>query len=94
NLDRCLYLNCDIVVEDSLNLLYNIDLKDNYVGAVAESCNDAVNYYQNILECKKCFNAGILLLNLIKWRKKEVDKKLFFTTEVLKLQNKVKYVEQ
>ncbi|MBZ7937990.1 glycosyltransferase [Campylobacter molothri] len=90
NLNRCLYLDCDIIVEDSLNLLYNTDIKDNYIGAVLEFCSNALKYHQN----EQYFNLGVLLFDLIKWREKEIDKKIFFIMEVLKLQNKFTYQDQ
>ncbi|OLA94347.1 MAG: hypothetical protein BHW64_04290 [Candidatus Melainabacteria bacterium LEY3_CP_29_8] len=37
-LKKVLYLDCDIVVKDSLKDLWNVDLKDNYVAAVEDLC--------------------------------------------------------
>ena len=34
--NRIIYLDCDIVVNDSLSDLYNTDLEDNYVAGVID----------------------------------------------------------
>ena len=40
-LNKCFYFDCDIVVTDSLNAFWNIDLGENYIAAVEEFYEDA-----------------------------------------------------
>lgn len=76
NLSKLIYLDCDLVVKDDIENLYNIDLDDYYVAGVQDligRCNqqrlklDKTNYY---------INAGVLLMNLEKMRKEDVSNKL------------------
>lgn len=94
NLEKSLYLDCDLIVEDSLNLLWNTDLKDNYVGAVEEFWPGAKNYYKENFGINCSFNAGVLLINHKKWIEDNISEKLFFNTEVINLQGKNKWVDQ
>ena len=94
NLEKSLYLDCDIIIEDSLNLLYSIDLKDNYVGAIEEFWEYAENYYEKTYNTKKNFNAGVLLINNKKWLEDKIVERLFFNTEILNLQGTIRWVDQ
>ena len=94
NLEKSLYLDCDLIVEDSLNLLWNTDLKDNYVGAVEEFWPGAKNYYKENFDIDRSFNAGVLLINHKKWIEDNIVGKLFFNTEIINLQGKNKWVDQ
>lgn len=69
--DKCIYLDCDLIVTLDLNELYKIDISDSYVGGVLD-----MNYilqpdfaYQNIHVCdindfSDYINTGVLLMNL------------------------------
>ncbi len=94
NLEKSLYLDCDLIVEDSLNLLWNTDLKDNYVGAVEEFWLGAKNYYKENFDIDHSFNAGVLLINNKKWIEDNIAEKLFINTEILNLQGKNKWQDQ
>ncbi len=93
-LKKCLYLDCDIVVEDSLNFIWNIDLKDNYVAAVKDTWVTTHNYYKNTYNLKNSFNAGVLLINLEQWRKDDISEKLFLNTESLAKNNIMQWQDQ
>ena len=69
--DRAIYLDSDLVVNGSLDFLFEMDLGDSYVAAVEDpNKNEAGN-----------FNAGVLVLNLNQWRKEDVTGKLFRTAQ-------------
>lgn len=80
-LDRCLYLDCDIVVNTSLEHLYNMDFDESLAVAVKDSFypSDFAQKYG----IKDYFNAGVLLINARKWRENGITKKLFDATENL-----------
>ena len=69
SIDKIIYLDCDIVVKADLRELYNIDLHDNYFGAVLDE-----TYKDNAerLGLQRYFNAGILIFNLNKLRNIQV----------------------
>ena len=75
--DKALYLDSDTVVLDDISKLYETDLKDNLIGAVPDGAVGAVEpfkvYTKEVLgiDFEKYFNAGIILMNLKRFR--EVD---------------------
>ncbi|WP_322783254.1 glycosyltransferase family 8 protein [Muribacter muris] len=58
-----LYLDCDVIVNGNLDMLYQVDLKDNFVGAVVDPINPAE------------FNAGVLLINNQRWKAENITQK-------------------
>ena len=78
--DKALYLDVDILVMGDISELYNVDLGDNLVGAVTEDIMTNVDvfgrYVEEFLgiERHKFFNAGVLVLNLKKYREEDVEK--------------------
>lgn len=79
DIDRILYLDCDMVVNDSIEELYNIELKDTAVAAVLDEDYITREKYKRLdyPEEKKYFNAGMLLINLSYWRKNRVMERCF-----------------
>ena len=53
-LDKCLYIDVDVIVSDSLNGLWNIDMGQNYIAGVQELCPYANSYYENKLNLTEC----------------------------------------
>ena len=74
NLDKVLYLDCDLVVNNSLYDLYNMDIKDNLICGVIDVL---VAENTSRLGLKKYVNSGVLLMNLSLWRKEDIEKKFF-----------------
>ncbi|EMF1281380.1 glycosyltransferase, partial [Campylobacter coli] len=93
-LDKCIYLDCDVIVEDSLNLLWNMDFEDNYILAVEEFWRDGRIYYKNNFSLKNCFNSGVMMINIKKWKEDDIVSELFFKTKIVNLQNKLKWLDQ
>lgn len=77
--DKALYLDCDIVVLGDISKLYNIKLGNKLVGAIREQIicsNEVFRQYTNIsmgIKPEKYFNAGILLMNLKKFRENRIQ---------------------
>ncbi len=75
--DKVLYMDCDTVLLTDVAALYNIDIGDNYIGAVADQAVAAVpefvEYTKNALgiEAAQYFNSGVIVMNLKKFR--EID---------------------
>ncbi|MBR6875580.1 MAG: glycosyltransferase family 8 protein [Bacteroidales bacterium] len=78
-LDRIIYLDCDIIVRQDLVRLWNeTDLANNYLGAVYEAAIEGQAERFRALGCDpaKYFNSGFLLMNLAQMREENVSEKL------------------
>lgn len=69
---RVIYLDCDLLVMDSLQPLWEYPLDEGYeIGAVEDSCSANEGYYNRLhlsKEAHRYFNAGVLLIDLEAWR--------------------------
>lgn len=68
SIDKILYLDVDMIVVGSIRELLEIDLEDNLIGAIMDSPVEGRNERLNIPNEYGYFNAGLLLINLKKWR--------------------------
>ena len=78
-LDRILYLDCDIIVRQDLARLWReTDLGDNYMGVVFEAAIEGQAERFRALGCDpaRYFNSGFLLMNLAQMRAEKVSERL------------------
>lgn len=75
-LERVLYLDCDIIINRSISELWGLDLREKTIGALMDAFS--IYYRQNIeLEPNDImFNSGVMLIDLNRWKKEEVEKEL------------------
>jgi lipopolysaccharide biosynthesis glycosyltransferase len=80
DISKALYLDSDIIVESDIDELWNTDITNYYLAAV-----DEIQFHRkrsrklkdlSLPRDSNYFNAGVLLLNLEKWRENEVPKQL------------------
>ena len=78
NLNKVLYLDCDIVVKADISELYKIELNNNYIAAVQDMVGISNQIRLNLNKTGKCFycNSGVLLMNLKLLRRDNVIEKL------------------
>ncbi|MBR1640650.1 MAG: glycosyltransferase family 8 protein [Treponema sp.] len=75
---KVLYLDCDITVLGDISELYGTHIHGFYVGAVQEEVMQTFEVFGNYVEKadgidrNDYFNAGILLINCRRWRKKHI----------------------
>lgn len=76
DLDRVLYLDCDIVINKSIRELWNLDLQGKTIGALKDAFSSY--YRENIgLESNDImFNSGVMLIDLKRWKEQRVEQKL------------------
>ena len=75
-LDKILYLDCDLVVTSSLKDLYHLEIEDYLLAAVEDiGIPKYLPHHLTKLDINKYFNAGILLLNLEKLRTEDFENK-------------------
>ena len=75
-LERVLYLDCDIIINDSLYDLWNLKLQGKTIAALKDAFSK--QYRKNIeLEPNDVmFNSGVMLIDMKKWKEKSIEKKL------------------
>ena len=78
-LNKILYLDTDIVAAQSLGALWQTDLTGCYAAAVADEWEYIKTYkpQMSFAVDEFYFNAGVILLNLEKWRQDGITQKLF-----------------
>lgn len=81
---KAIYLDCDIIVLGDISKLYNIQMGNNLVGAVAEQLMPSVPEFVDYagkcvgVDVSKYFNSGILLMNLEEFRKQKIVEKFIY----------------
>ncbi len=82
SIDKVLYLDCDLVIKEDISKLWNIDISSYYLAAVedtgVENCtifHDTKNRLKIPAE-KKYFNSGVMVINLLLWRKDQIHHKI------------------
>ena len=88
-LEKVIYLDCDVLVFDDLEEMYNLPCNNNYILGILDILNNGVDYLGLISE--KYINAGVLLLNLDLIRK---DHKYYELLKMYKYHKKLKNNDQ
>lgn len=82
--DKVLYLDCDIAVLGDISKLYNTNLYGNLVGAIQEQVINSNDTFKEYALCgvgvvpEKYFNAGILVMNLKKFRQEKICEQFMY----------------
>lgn len=94
NLDKCLYLDADLIVNGSLSGLWNTPLDDCYCAGIKDLYIEHCGHKGSIrfADSDLYINAGVLLLNLAKIRQDGMGQQLFDNTE--KLADIISYQDQ
>ena len=73
--DTVLYLDCDVIIDSNIDQIWECDIANNYVAGVIDTMYP--HYFEGIgLPLNKYYiNAGVLLINLKKWRDDNVTNK-------------------
>lgn len=73
SIDKILYLDCDIIVNQSLNELFSYGIGDYYVAGVLDTLpNNDSKIKVGMAPIDPYINAGVLLINLKRWRDESV----------------------
>ncbi len=86
DIDKIIYLDCDILVVGSFKELWDININDYYVGGVLDVNSTPAKIRLGLKLEEDYFNAGILLINLKKWRENNVEEK--FISFMIENQNR------
>ena len=77
NLDRILYVDCDVIATSSVNEFYNMDFNDMYVAVIKDTACEENQRRLGFDSSEIYFNSGVMLINLQLWRKNEISTLLF-----------------
>ena len=75
DVDRVLYMDCDMLVRGEISELWHIDLGDNIIGAVQDQVSETAKTRIGLNFSDQYFNAGLLLIDLKKWRQARIGDK-------------------
>jgi len=70
DITKALYLDCDTIVATSLAPLFNTDISERYAAVVAMTNNSSFTTHDS-----PYFSSGMMLLNLEKYRKDDIERK-------------------
>ena len=76
HLERVLYFDCDIVVNNSLQELWNLNIEGKTIAALYDAFS---KYYRKNIGLKSddiMFNSGVMLIDLKKWKENHVEERL------------------
>lgn len=94
DIDKILYLDCDIIIRKPLQELWNIDISSYGIAGVPDVLEGDISHY-NRLEYPSeegYFNAGVIFMNLQYWRSKNIGNRI---TDILLYQyDKLKFYDQ
>ena len=76
NMDKILYLDCDVLVCEDLTELFTMNISTNYAAVVKDMAGTISENHHIKMNHKDYFNSGMMLLNLKKIREDNVVKKM------------------
>ncbi len=78
NIHKVLYLDCDIVVNDSLDSLFAMDMGNKSVAGCVDVQHYSADTYERLeySRDKGYICSGVLMMNLDKWREKELSARI------------------
>lgn len=92
DLKRVLYLDCDTIVMDTIEELWNLDMEGNTIAALMDAFS---KFYRANIGLEKndlMFNSGVMLIDLEKWKSNKIEEKL--ETFISKKRGKVQQGDQ
>ncbi len=72
--DKLIYLDCDVLIRGSLKELWDTNISDYLIAGVYDTTGKYAREAVGLKKDEKYVNAGVLLINLKKWRDQQVEK--------------------
>ena len=73
DIEKIIYLDCDTIIERSLINLWNIEIDEYYIAGVEDFVTKDYRDMIGFSKKYKYINAGVLLINLRKWREDSIE---------------------
>lgn len=74
HIQKIIYLDCDMIITNSIYDLWNVDLEGYCVGAVQDQVNSRIKSAVGLDSKQRYFNSGMLLVDLKKWREMNIGR--------------------
>ncbi len=74
--ERVLYLDCDIIVNGSIIELWNLDMHGKTIAALKDAFSKQYRKNIGLAEHDVMFNSGVMLIDLKQWEERKIEKKL------------------
>lgn len=75
DIDTLLYLDCDTIIDANLDELFTLNIEDYYVAGVEDTVSPETKKRVGLNGQKRYINSGVMLINLKKWRKEDIERK-------------------
>lgn len=75
NINKVLYYDCDTIIVDKLDEIWNEDISNYFLAGVKDTVNSNIKIAVGMNKNDDYINAGMLLINLKKWRKDNITDK-------------------
>lgn len=72
NIEKILYFDCDTVIVNKIDELWNTDINEYYIAGVLDTVSSVTKEAVGISRRGKYINSGMLLINLKKWREDNI----------------------
>lgn len=90
--EKLLYIDCDTLITDSLQELWDTDIRD-FLGAACLECMSRMHKKIIGASSKDNYvNTGMLLLNVTRWKQEDIDSQMM--AFIQKYKGKTEYVDQ
>ena len=76
DLDRVLYLDCDIVIVKSIRVLWNLNIHGKTIAALMDAFSTAYRANIDLQPNDIMFNSGVMLMDLNRWKEQKVEERL------------------
>lgn len=76
DLNRVLYLDCDIIIDKPLDELWNMDMQGKIVAALLDAFAPLYRKNLGLEKNDIMFNSGVMLINLKRWKEEHIEDKI------------------
>lgn len=75
-LERVLYLDCDVIVNQSIAELWQLDMQGKTIATLKDAFSKQYRRNIELQENDVMFNSGVMLINLKQWKEQKIEQKL------------------
>jgi len=76
NLERVLYLDCDIIINQSISRLWNLDMQGKTIAALRDAFSSYYRRNIGLAPHDVMFNSGVMLVDLARWKALNTEQRL------------------